>query len=159
MKNHISHAKAQRRKDIKDLILRERGVEQHAFSLNENEVAEHIIDCSFRIHKKLGPGLLESVYEAILAYQLTQRGLKVRRQVPVPLIFEEIKFEEGFFADLIVEDKVIVELKSVEALHPSHPKQLLTYLRLADKRLGLLINFGESFIKNGMKRVVNGLKE
>ena len=159
MKNNTDQVKVQRLKDLAPLILPEGTPKQKDFSLTENQTAEHVVDAAFRIHKKLGPGLLESVYEAVLAYELKKRGLKVRRHVPVSLVYEEVQFEEGFFADLIVEDKVIIELKSVEELHPSHPKQLLTYLRLADRRLGLLINFGESFIKNGMKRVVNGLKE
>jgi len=105
----------------------------------------------------LGPGLLESVYETVLAYDLEKRGLKIDRQVAVAIVYGEIKFDEGFRADLIVEDKVIVELKSVENVVPVHKKQLLTYLRLADKRLGLLINFGSELIRDGISRVVNGL--
>ena len=100
---------------------------------------------------------MESVYEIILAYTLSNRGLNTERQVPVPVVFDGMKFDEGFRADLIVEDKVIVELKSVEKLAPVHKKQLLTYLRLADKRLGLLINFGASLIKDGIFRVANRL--
>jgi len=125
--------------------------------MTENEIAKIIVDVAFQIHKRLGPGLLESVYEVILAHELKKRGLRVKRQVPVPIVFDEIKFDEGFRADLIVEEKVIVELKSVEKVSRVHKKQLLTYLRLADKRLGLLINFGAGLIRDGISRVVNGL--
>jgi len=127
--------------------------------MTENEIAKQIMDAAFLIHRTLGPGLLETVYEVILAKNLTEMGLAVERQVPVPIRFEEITFDEGFRADLIVERKVIVELKSVERVQPVHSKQLLTYLRLTDMRLGLLINFGENLLKNGFKRVVNGLVE
>jgi len=159
LKNPIPSPVVRRGGEITNFLLRESSEQSRHCSLIENQIAEHVGDAAFRIHRKLGPGLLESVYEAILAYELHKRGLHVSRQVPIPLVYESVRFEEGFYADLIVEGKVIVELKSVEQLHPSHPKQLLTYLRLADRRLGLLINFGESFIKNGMKRVVNGLEE
>ena len=127
--------------------------------MTENEIASEVVDAAFRIHQKLGPGLLEMVYEAILYHELTQRGLKVKRQVAIPLRWEGVRFEEGFRADLVVEDKVIVELKSIESLEAVHGKVLLTYLRLAEKKLGLLINFGEAVIKNGIRRVVNGLEE
>ena len=127
--------------------------------MTENEIAKHIMDAAFLIHRNLGPGLLETVYEIILAKKLSEMGLAVGRQVSVPIRFEGITFDEGFRADLIVSDKVIVELKSVERLQPVHSKQLLTYLRLTDMRLGLLINFGENLLKNGFKRVVNGLEE
>jgi GxxExxY protein len=125
--------------------------------MTENEIAKIVVDASYHIHKRLGPGLLESVYETILAYSLNSRRLKVERQVPVPIIFDGIKFNEGFKADIIVEDKVILELKSVEKTAPVHKKQLLTYLRLTDKRLGLLINFGASLIKDGIFRIANRL--
>ena len=125
--------------------------------MTENETAEIVVDTAYHIHRRLGPGLLESVYEVILAYALSSRGLNAERQVPVPIVFDGMKFDEGFKADLIVEDKVIVELKSVEKIAPVHKKQLLTYLRLADKRLGLLINFGASLIKDGIFRVANRL--
>ena len=127
--------------------------------MNENEIAKIIVDAAFQIHKRLGPGLLETVYEVVLAHDLKKRGLKVKRQVPVAIIYDDIKFDEGFRADLLVEEKIIVELKSVEKVSPVHKKQLLTYLRLADKRLGLLINFGSELIRDGISRVVNGLKE
>ncbi|MEA3224186.1 MAG: GxxExxY protein [Thermodesulfobacteriota bacterium] len=125
--------------------------------MTENEIAKVIVDAAFQIHKRLGPGLLESVYEIVLAYELKKRGVKVKRQVPVAIVYDDIKFDEGFRADLIVEGKVIVELKSVERVFPVHKKQLLTYLRLDDKRLGLLINFGSELIRDGISRVVNGL--
>ena len=127
--------------------------------LSENEIAREIVDAVFHIHKALGPGLLETVYEVILARELEKRGLRVVRQQPVPIVFGDLKFDEGFRADLVVEGKVIVELKSVEQIAPVHKKQLLTYLRLADKRLGLLINFGSAVIKDGISRIVNGLDE
>jgi GxxExxY protein len=127
--------------------------------MTENEIAKVIVDAAFKVHTTLGPGLLESVYEDALAHELAKRGLKVVREQAVPVIYDTIQFEEGFRLDLLVEDKVVVEIKSVEKLHPVHHKQVQTYLRLADKRLGLLINFGEALIKNGIKRVVNGLKE
>lgn len=127
--------------------------------MNENEIAREIVDAAYQIHRKLGPGLLESVYETVLVFDLEKRGLNVQRQVPVPIVYEGISFNEGYRADLIVENKVIVELKSVETVAPVHKKQLLTYLRLADKRLGLLINFGAELIRDGISRVVNGLKE
>jgi GxxExxY protein len=125
----------------------------------ENEVAHEIVDAAFNIHKALGPGLLETVYEVVLARELEKRGLGVVRQQAVPIIYGDLKFDEGFRADLIVGNKVIVELKSVEQIAPVHQKQLLTYLRLADKRLGLLINFGSAIIKDGISRIVNGLEE
>ena len=127
--------------------------------MNENEIAKIIVDAAFQVHKRLGPGLLESVYEIVLGYELKKRGLKVERQVPVAIAYDDIKFDEGFRTDLIVEEKVILELKSVEKVGLVHKKQLLTYLRLADKKLGLLINFGSELIRNGISRIVNGLKE
>lgn len=127
--------------------------------MTENEIAIIIVDACYRIHTGMGPGLLESVYEAVLARELEKRGLHVQRQVPVPIVWDNLSFEEGFRADLIVENKVIIELKSVEKWAPVHSKQLLTYLRLTDKRLGLLVNFGEALIKNGIKRVANNLQE
>lgn len=125
--------------------------------MTENEIASLIMDAAFLIHRELGPGLLESVYEVVLARQLTDKGLAVERQVPVPIRVQEIVFDEGFRADLFVERKVIIELKSVERLQPVHSKQLLTYLRLTGCRLGLLINFGENLLKDGFKRVANGV--
>jgi GxxExxY protein len=125
--------------------------------MTENEVAKQVVDAAYKIHTKLGPGLFESVYEAVLAYELENRGLWIVRQQAIPVVYEGVHLEEGFRADLIIEDKVIVEIKSLEAIHPVHKKQLITYLRLTNKRLGLLINFGEELIKNGITRLVNGL--
>ncbi|MBD2496133.1 GxxExxY protein [Nostoc sp. FACHB-280] len=125
--------------------------------MTENEIAKQIVDAAYKIHTKLGPGLFESVYESVLAYELEKRGFWVTRQQIIPVIYESVRLEEGFRADLIVEDKVIIEIKSLEAIHPVHKKQLLTYLRLTDKHLGLLINFGEELIKDGITRLVNGL--
>jgi len=122
-----------------------------------NEISGMIVDTAFHIHSKIGPGLLETVYEVILAKKLEDVGLKVERQKPIPINFEGIEFEEGFRADLIIEDKIIVELKSVENLDPVHSKQLLTYLRLLDYRVGLLLNFGAPVIKDGIRRIVNKL--
>ena len=125
--------------------------------MTDNDVAKQVVDAAFKIHTTLGPGLLESVYEAVLAYELKQRGLQVARQQAIPVVYESVHLEEGFRADLIIEGKVIVELKSVEVISPVHKKQVLTYLRLTNLKLGLLINFGEALIKDGITRVVNGL--
>ncbi len=130
---------------------------QTAYS--ENQLSKVILDAAFRVHSKTGPGLLETVYEVILAHELRKAGLQVQRQVPIRIRYDELVFDEGFRADLLVEDKVIVELKSVEQLVPVHSKQVLTQLRLSDHRLGLLINFGEAHLKNGIERIVNGLQE
>jgi GxxExxY protein len=127
--------------------------------MHENEIARLIVDAAYQVHTTLGPGLLESVYETVLAFELTKRGLIVSRQAPIPVMYKEMSFDEGFRADLVVQGKVILELKSVEKVAPVHKKQLLTYLRLSDKRLGLLINFGEALIKNGITRIVNRLEE
>jgi GxxExxY protein len=125
--------------------------------MTENEISRQIVDAAFQIHTRLGPGLLESVYEVLMAHELRKRGLRAERQVPVRIAYDGIVFDEGFRADLIVEDLVIVELKSVETTAPVHGKQVLTYLRLTGKRLGLLVNFGEALIKHGIERVANGL--
>jgi GxxExxY protein len=125
--------------------------------MSENEIAREIVDAAYKVHTTLGPGLLESVYQAVLEYELRKRGLHVEREIPIPVVYENVHLEVGFRADLIVENKVIIELKSVEAVHPVHKKQLLTYLCLANKRLGLLINFGAFLIKDGISRVVNNL--
>ena len=127
--------------------------------MTENEITGKIVDAAYKVHSELGPGLFESVYEVILCYELINRNLKVDRQVSIPIEYEKVKFDEGFRADLVVEDRVIVELKSVEQVAPVHKKQLLTYLRLADMRVGLLLNFGQALIKDGIHRVVNGLEE
>jgi len=128
-------------------------------TLSENEIAERVLDAAFRVHTNLGPGLLESVYEVILSHELRKTGLAVERQRPIAIHYEGLTFDEGFRADLIVENLVIIELKSIQALAPVHSKQLLTQLRLAGLKLGLLINFGEERLKNGIKRVANGLRD
>ena len=125
--------------------------------MTENEIATIIVDLCFKIHKKLGPGLLESVYEEILCYELTKLGLKVERQKALPVYWDELVMDIGFRADLVVEEKLIVELKSVEQISNVAPKQLLTYLKITHCKLGLLINFNEQLIKNGITRIVNGL--
>ena len=125
--------------------------------LRENEVARVIVDVAYHIHTQLGPGLLESVYQAVMEYELKKRGLHVLSKEPVPVVWEGVRIEKGLEADLIVEDVVIVELKSVEQLARVYKKQLLTYLRLTNCRLGLLINFGAEFIRDGIVRVTNGL--
>jgi GxxExxY protein len=125
--------------------------------MTENDIAKIIVDAALEVHRTLGPGLLETVYEEALAYEPRRRGLRIERQVELPVRYKEVYLECGFRADLIMQDLVIVELKSVEALAPVHFKQLLTYLRLADKRLGLLINFNVALLKEGIKRVANNL--
>jgi iron complex transport system substrate-binding protein len=125
---------------------------------NLDDITEGIIDAAIQIHRDLGPGLLESVYEAVLARALDKRGLHVERQVTVRFEYDGLIFDEGFRVDLLVEDEVIVELKSVERCAPVHSKQLLTYLRLMNKRVGLLINFGDNTLKEGLHRVVNDLE-
>ena len=125
--------------------------------MHENEISKIIVDACYQIHVTLGPGIFESVYEEILEYELIKRGLKVKRQQPIPVVWDNKKFDHGFRADLVVEDNVIVEVKSIEAIAPVHQKQLLTYLRLTDSRLGLLVNFNEALIKNGIQRIVNNL--
>ena len=126
---------------------------------NENEIAQAVVDAAYQVHRQLGPGLLESVYEIALAFELRERGFRVERQVVVPVKYGSLLFEEGFRIDLLVNDLVIVEVKSIESVIAVHKKILLTYLRLANKRLGLLINFGTELIKDGISRVVNGFPE
>jgi len=119
------------------------------------EMASIVVDTALQLHRDLGPGLLESVYEALLAKMLEERGLRVERQKPVPIMYQGIEINEGFRLDLLVDKHLVVELKSVENIHPVHPKQLLTYLRLMNLPLGLLINFGSPLLKDGIQRVVN----
>jgi len=133
---HVSREDAKARRDIE-------------------EVAAIVVDVALQLHRDLGPGLLESVYEAVLAKMLEQRDLLVERQKPVPIRYQGIELDEGFRLDLLVDGQLIVELKSVENIHPVHPKQLLTYLRLMNLPLGLLINFGAPLLKDGLQRVVN----
>ena len=127
--------------------------------MTENEVAREIVDAAYKIHRMFGPGLLESAYEAMLAHELQKRGLRVRRQVPIPLVYEDLRVEEAYRADLLVEEIVIVELKAVEEMPPVSFRQALTHLKLTGKRLGLLLNFGEHIIKNGLHRIANGMPE
>jgi GxxExxY protein len=127
--------------------------------VTENEIAHLVVDSAYRVHTALGPGLLESVYEAILSVELSTRDMPHVRQQPVPVVYGALRLSMGFRADLVVDDKVVIEVKSIEQIAPVHKKQLLTYLRLMDKRLGLLINFNVALIKNGIVRVVNGLPE
>lgn len=126
--------------------------------LIENRIATEIVDAAFWIHKALGPGLLESVYERVLEYELRGRAFLVERQLPIQFKYKSLTFDEGFRADLVINKRVMIELESVEQLNPVHKKQLLTYLKLTDIRLGLLINFGAPLIKQGIVRLVNGLQ-
>lgn len=125
--------------------------------MTENEISAIVVDVCYRIHVKLGPGLLESVYEAILYYELTKRGLRVERQKPLPVVWDQMKLDIGFRADLIVENKVILEIKSIKQISDIHAKQVLTYLKITKMKLGLLINFNVPIIKYGIKRVVSNL--
>ncbi|MEW6195159.1 MAG: GxxExxY protein [Bacteroidota bacterium] len=125
--------------------------------MHENEIATSIIQTSIELHKKLGPGLLESVYENTLAYDLNEKGFHVDQQVPIPLVYKEIKFDVGSRLDLLINKKVIIEIKSVDVLAPVHYAQLLTYLKLSELKLGLLINFNVNLLKEGIHRVVNKL--
>ena len=125
--------------------------------MTENELSRIVFDCALKVHQSLGPGLLESAYEECLFYELRKIGLNVEKQKTLPLIYEEVKLDVGYRIDIIVENKLIIEIKSVEALNDVHFAQLLTYLKLTNCKLGLLINFNVSLIKNGVKRVVNNL--
>jgi len=125
--------------------------------MTENQIATKILDKAFEIHRTLGPGLLESVYERALSYELKLEEIPVRSQVPVSFFYKEIMFEDGFRIDLLVGEKVVVEIKSVEKLHPVNYSQTLTYLKLTEKKLGLLINFNVKYLKNGIHRLANGL--
>lgn len=127
--------------------------------MNENDIAKIVVDAAFKVHSKLGPGLLESAYQAILSYELKQRGLFIETEIPMPLSYDGIFLDIGYRADIIVEHLVIIELKSIEKMSDVHKKQLLTYLRVSNLHLGLLINFGAPLIKDGIIRVVNGLTE
>lgn len=127
--------------------------------MTENEIGKVVVDAAIAVHRVLGPGLLESVYEVILAHELRRRGLTVERQVPVAIEYDGVKFDEGFRADIVVEGKVILELKSVEQATAAHRKQIQTYLRLTGSKLGYLLNFGQALMKDGITRAVNGLEE
>ena len=124
--------------------------------MTENEISKTIIGCAIEVHKHLGPGLLESSYEVCLVYELEKKGLKVVQQQALPVVYKEVQLNAGYRIDLLVENKVIVELKSVEILAPIHTAQVLTYLKLKDLKLGLLINFNSVLLKDGVKRVING---
>jgi len=127
--------------------------------MHENEIARQIVDAAYKIHTAIGPGLLESAYEALLSHELGKRGLAVVCQQPMPLVYDGVQLDIGYRADMLVEDKVIVELKATSKMLPVYAKQVLTYLRISDKRLGLLVNFGMFRIKDGIKRVVNHPEE
>jgi GxxExxY protein len=125
----------------------------------ENDIGRIVVHASIQIHREFGPGLLESVYETVLAHEIRQRGLHAERQVPIGFADRVLRFDEGFRADIVVENRVVLELKSVEKIGPAHKKQLLTYLRLSGMRLGFLLNFGDALMKNGITRIVHGLDE
>jgi GxxExxY protein len=125
--------------------------------MSENKISKAVLDASFRVHTALGPGLLESVYEAVLTYELHKMGLCVETQVSIPVIYEDVRLDIGFRLDLLVERKVVIEVKSIELLLPVHHKQLLTYLKLADYKLGLLINFNTAMLRDQIVRIANGL--
>jgi len=124
--------------------------------MDENEIGGIVVDCAVKVHTRLGPGLLESVYETVLSYELQKRGLCVQRQVAIPIAYDDLLFKEGFRADLVINEKVILELKSVEQVTKTHKKQLLTYLRLTGMKVGYLLNFGEALMKKGIFRIING---
>lgn len=125
--------------------------------MTENEISKLVFDAALKVHQNLGPGLLESAYEECLYYELKQTGLFIQKQKPLPLIYETVKLEIGYRVDFIIEDKLIIEVKAVEALNDVHLAQILTYLKLSKCKLGMLINFNVSLIKNGIKRLVNNL--
>jgi len=125
--------------------------------MTENEIAQIVFECGLKVHRALGPGLLESAYEACLYYELNRKNLKVEKQKALPLIYEDVKLDEGYRIDLMIENKLIIEIKAVEALNDLHLAQILTYLKLSNCKLGLLINFNTLLFKNGVKRVINGI--
>lgn len=123
--------------------------------MSKNQITEIIIGCAIKVHRKLGPGLLESAYQACLFYELKKAGLKVEKEKPMPIIYEEVKLDHGYRIDLLVEDKVVVELKTIEKFHDVHTAQVLTYLKLGEYKLGLLLNFNVTLLKHGIKRIIN----
>ncbi|MEX0996597.1 MAG: GxxExxY protein [Flavobacteriaceae bacterium] len=127
--------------------------------MNENELSYIVIGQALELHKNVGPGLLESAYENALAFDLRNKGFDVKQQVPMPFVYKDIKMEVGYRIDLVVENKLLIEVKSIDSLAPVHFSQLLTYLRLSDKKLGLLINFNCKYLKEGIHRIVNNLEE
>lgn len=124
--------------------------------MTENQIAKSVFEAALKVHKALGPGLLESAYEECLFYELKKQGIKVEKQKALPLIYEDVKMEIGYRVDLMIENKFIIEIKAVEAMNDVHMAQILTYLKLADCKLGMLINFNVSLLKNGVRRVING---
>ena len=127
--------------------------------MTENEIATIIIGCAIDVHRQLGPGLLESAYQECLLYEIRQKGLRVVKEKPMPIVYKEVKLDHGYRLDLLVEEKVVVEIKTVEAFSEVHTAQVLTYLKLGNYKLGLLINFHVSLLKNGLKRIVNNIIE
>jgi len=127
--------------------------------MHGNEIGTVVVESAIAVHRELGPGLLETVYEVALAHELRSRGLEVQRQVPIPIRYREIAFDEGFRADILVNGRVVLELKSVQAISPAHRKQIQTYVKLTGCRLGYLLNFGEALMKDGIVRAVNGLTD
>jgi len=123
--------------------------------MTENELSNIIIGCAIEVHKQLGPGLLESAYQECLFYELKQQGLKVKKEKPMPIIYKEVKLDHGYRIDLLVEEKVVIELKTVECFTDVHLAQVLTYLKLGNYKLGLLLNFHTTVLKNGIRRVIN----
>ena len=126
--------------------------------MHENQIADGIVDAAFRVHRHFGPGLLESAYEACLAHELLSMGFNVEKQVALPLVYQDVKLDAGYRLDLWVERMVIIEVKAVDELHPVHMAQMITYLKLTGNRLGMIINFHSTLLKNGMRRVVNNLQ-
>jgi len=124
--------------------------------MTENQIAKAVFEASLKVHKALGAGLLESAYEECLFYELQKQGIKVEKQKPLPLVYEDVKMEIGYRVDLMIENKFVVEIKSIDALNDVHMAQIITYLKLSDCKLGMLINFNVSLLKNGVKRVING---
>jgi len=124
--------------------------------MTENEISKVVFDCALKVHQNLGPGLLESAYEECLYYELCKTGLKIEKQKPLPLLYEEVKLEIGYRIDIMIENKFIIEVKAVDALNDIHLAQVLTYLKLSNCKLGLLINFNVTLIKNGIRRIING---
>jgi len=124
--------------------------------MHENEIAKIVVDCAFKVHKNLGPGLLESTYQVCLCHELVEVGLNIVSEKALPVIYNDVKLEAGYRIDILVENKVIIEIKAVEVLHDIHMAQILTYLKLSDKKLGFLINFNVALFKSGIKRVING---
>ena len=125
-------------------------------NMTENEISKVVFDCALKVHQNLGPGLLESAYEECLYYELCKTGLKIEKQKPLPLVYEEVKLEVGYRIDIMIENKFIIEIKAVDALNDIHLAQVLTYLKLSNCKLGLLINFNVTLIKNGIRRIING---